>query len=318
MRIATYLQAGEQRLGALDGDDAVVDLNRAAAARARAAGTPAATAQAHADATVPADVLALLTLGEPALADARAALDHARALDPATAAAQLLRAPLADVGLLPPVPNPPKIICVGRNYAEHAREAGRELSPIPIIFPRFAATLLPDGGALVRPTVSEQFDWEGELAIVIGRRGRHISKEAALDHVAGYSVFNDATIRDFQFRTTQYTAGKNFHASGPFGPALVTRDEVADPHALRITTHIDGELQQDGNTRDMLFDIPTIVAHLSEFVELEPGDVIPTGTPAGVGFKRTPPRFLQPGEVVRVEVEGVGVLTNPVVAEEAR
>lgn len=312
MRLATHLQAGDARITAVDGDT-LVDLNRAYAALAGERGAVVPTALA--DATVPADPLAFLGGGQTAIAAAREALAHAKGLTPEEAARDLLVTPLAAARLLPPVPTPPKIICVGRNYAKHAKEAGLDISEIPIIFARFAATLVADGDPIVRPAVSEQFDWEGELAVVIGKGGRNIAKESAMDHVAGYSVFNDVTVRDFQFRTTQYTAGKNFQHSGPFGPHLVLTDEVPDPHSLTITTHVDGELKQEGNTGELIFDVPTIISHLSEFVQLEPGDVIPTGTPAGVGFKRQPPEFLQPGQTVRVEIDGIGVLENPVIDE---
>lgn len=165
------------------------------------------------------------------------------------------------------------------------------------------------------PTVSEQVDWEGELALVIGTGGRHIAASDAMTHVAGLTIFNDVSVRDFQFRVTQYTAGKNFQASGPVGPTVSLVDEGLDPHALEITTTVNGVVKQRGNTGEMIFDIPTLIAHISEFVELEPGDIIPTGTPAGVGFKRTPAEFLRPGDLVEVEIDGLGVLQNPVVAE---
>lgn len=313
MKLASYLSAGRTRLGAV-ANDHVVDLNRAYEALVRASGATAPAALA--DARVSADVVTFLREGPAAIEVAQEALAYVAELDAATAAAEQLVAPLDAVGLLPPVPRPPKIVCVARNYAEHAKEAGLQVSEIPILFPRFAATLVAHGQPVVRPTVSDQLDWEGELAIVIGKAGRHISKADAMDHVAGYSVFNDLTIRDYQFRVTQYTAGKNFSRSGPFGPFLVLKDEVEDPHVLDITTEINGEVVQHANTSDMIFDVPTIVEHISEFIELEAGDVIPTGTPSGVGFKRTPPRFLVPGDVVRVTVSGVGVLENPVVAEE--
>lgn len=221
----------------------------------------------------------------------------------------------ATVKLLPPLPRPPKILCVARNYGKHAAEAGRPLSEIPIIFARFAKTLVAQGGNVVVPKVSEQLDWEGELAVIIGKPGRYITRENAMQHVAGYSIFNDVTVRDYQFRVSQYTSGKNFSQSGPFGPYLVLADEVADPHALDIKTRLNGELVQDGNTSEMVFDIPTIIEHLSEWLELEAGDVIPMGTPAGVGFTRQPPRFLRHGDVISVEVDGLGVLTNPVIDE---
>lgn len=312
MKLATYEVSGEPRLGAVE-DDAVIDLNGAAAAAARGQGV--ADPQAHADSTLPADAIGFLTGGDRALSAAREALAFVRSLGAESTIRRALMTPVVHVRLRPPVPNPPKIVCIGRNFAKHAQEAGFEPSEYPIMFPRFAATLVAHGEPLIRPAVSTQFDWEGELAVVIGRRGRHITRQDAFEHVAGYSVFNDATVRDYQFRTTQYTAGKNFSNSGGFGPYLVTRDEVADPHALEVSTYIDDEQVQSGNTGDFLFDIPRIIQILSEFVELEPGDVIPTGTPSGVGFKREPPRFLQPGQRVRVEVTDVGTLENPVVDE---
>ena len=314
MKLASYRQGGETRLGGVDGD-AVVDLNRAYAALLESEGHP--TARDTADATVPTDVVAFLALGDSAVAAAQKALTHVESLDAADASSGLLTSQLADVKLLPPVPNPPKIVCVARNYAEHAKEAGLEISEIPIVFARFANTLVANGDPVVRPQVSEQFDWEGELAVVIGKGGRHIKRDAAMEHVAGYSIFNDVTVRDYQFRVTQYTSGKNFADSGPFGPFLVLTDEIDDPHALDISVEVNGVVKQTGNTSDMLFDVPAMIEHISEWIELEPGDVIPMGTPSGVGFKRTPPEFLRPGDTVTVSVTGLGTLTNPVTAEEA-
>jgi 2-keto-4-pentenoate hydratase/2-oxohepta-3-ene-1,7-dioic acid hydratase in catechol pathway len=220
--------------------------------------------------------------------------------------------------ILTPIARPPKIICVARNYAEHAREAGLEISPIPILFARFSNTLVADGAPVVVPAVSTHVDWEGELAIIIGKSsgGRRLRRDEAMDYVFGYSIFNDVSIRDYQFRVTQYTAGKNFRASGPFGPAIVTADEIADPHKLDIKTTLNGELMQFANTDTMIYDIPTILEHISDFIDLEPGDVIPTGTPAGVGFKRKPPVFLKHGDTITVEIPGIGVLSNPVIDEE--
>jgi len=313
MKLLTHSRAGQQRLAAVLGDR-VIDLNWAYAALVGEQGgsNPAAVA----DATVPSEVLSFLRLGPSALDEARRALAHVESLDPDLARRDLLAFPQSDVRLLPPVPNPPKIICVARNYAEHAKEAGRELSEIPIVFGRFPVTLVASGDPVVRPTVSPELDWEGELAVVIGKSGRRVSRQDAMSHVAGYSVFNDVTVRDYQFRVAQYTAGKNFNASGPFGPYLVSTDEVVDPHALDITTKVNGEVKQAGNTSDMVFDVPTIIEHISEWIELEPGDVIATGTPAGVGFKRNPPEFLRPGDIVEVSITGLGTLRNPVIGEE--
>ncbi len=308
MKLATFLADGEARLGATLGDR-IVDL------RAAAALDPPSTAVPSRDAAF-ADAVSFLQAGPDAVAAARAILDRVAALDPADERLDRVSRRVEDTAFLPPIPDPPKIICVARNYAEHAKEAGREISPIPIVFARFSSTLVGAGGAVVQPTVSDQLDWEGELAVVIGKAGRHVSKEDAMAHVAGYSIFNDVTVRDYQFRVPQYTSGKNFAASGPFGPYLVLTDEVPDPHALDITTKVNGETKQHGNTADLIYDIPTIIAHISEWIELQPGDVIPTGTPAGVGFSRNPPEFLRPGDTVSVTVTGLGTLDNPVVAEE--
>jgi 2-keto-4-pentenoate hydratase/2-oxohepta-3-ene-1,7-dioic acid hydratase in catechol pathway len=308
VKLASYEFAGEERVGAVV-EDELLDLTRAHAQLLRSRGETEAAAIAEAE--LPGDLVRILRRPD-GLDAARAAAEHAAALDPEVARRAGLRLALADVTLRPPLVNPPKIVCVARNYAEHAREAGLQVSEIPILFARFSATLVAHGEAILRPTVSEQLDWEGELAVVIGRGGRHISKDDALAHVAGYSIFNDVTVRDYQFRVTQYTAGKNFSASGPFGPYLVSADEVADPQALEIVTEVSGVEMQRASTADMIFDVATLIEHISEFVELEPGDVIATGTPAGVGFKREPPRFLVPGDVVRISITSLGSLENPV------
>lgn len=305
MKLVTYSWGGEPRFGALV-DDRIVDIQRATSyfaaekAALRPIGSRIETFFENIDVLLPSlrEVIALSS-ASPLRSELSVARDQ--------------------VKLLPPIPRPPKTICVARNYAEHAKEAGLEISPIPILFARFPATFVADGDPIVVPTVSNQLDWEGELAIVIGKatKGRRISKAEAMDHVFGYSVFNDVTVRDYQFRVAQYTAGKNFRSSGPFGPAIVTKDEIADPHDLHITTTINGKVMQSANTSTMIYDIPTIVEHISEFIDLEPGDLIPTGTPAGVGFKRNPPLFLKHGDIVTVDIRGVGTLSNPVVKEEA-
>jgi 2-keto-4-pentenoate hydratase/2-oxohepta-3-ene-1,7-dioic acid hydratase in catechol pathway len=316
VKLVTFRQGGEHRVGAIEGDGAVVDLNRAYAASLRDAdGTSGRTSAALADASVPTDMVAFIEGGEPTLDAARRALAHGQAMDAGAAARDLLR--VRDAELVCPIPNPPKIVCVARNYAEHAKEAGLEISPIPILFARFATTLVPPGGDVVLPTVSDQLDWEGELALVIGRRGRHVSEDDDMSYIAGYTIFNDVTVRDYQFRVTQYTEGKNFHATGPLGPYIATADEVPDPHDLEIVTTVSGVEKQRASTADMIYSIPRLVSHISDFIELQPGDVIPTGTPAGVGFKRTPPEFLAAGDVVSVSVTGLGVLENPVVSEAA-
>ncbi|MGH2849172.1 MAG: fumarylacetoacetate hydrolase family protein [Solirubrobacteraceae bacterium] len=311
MKLASYLSGAERRVGATAGDD-LIDLTRAHADLLRAQGETEANAIAAAE--LPGDVVRILARPS-GVETACTAFEHGVALEDSHARRAGVRVASADVELLPPVPNPPKIICVARNYAEHAREAGLQVSEIPILFPRFPATLVAHGQPVLRPTVSEQLDWEGELAVVIARGGRHITRADALGHVAGYSIFNDVTVRDYQFRVTQYTAGKNFSASGPFGPHLVLTDEIADPAELEIVTEISGVEMQRASTADMIFDVPMLIEHISEFIELEPGDVIATGTPAGVGFKREPPRFLVPGDVMCVTISGIGTLENPIADE---
>lgn len=231
-----------------------------------------------------------------------------------------LSKPLDSVKILPPITRPPKIICVARTYAEHAKEAGFELSPVPILFPRFSCTLVGNGAPVLVPSVSDNLDWEGELAVIVGKhtRGRRITRDEAMDYVFGYSIFNDVTVRDYQFRVSQYTAGKNFRTSGPFGPAIVTADEIPDPHTLDIKTTLNGQVMQSANTSDMVFTIAMLLEHIADFIDLEPGDIIPTGTPAGVGFKRKPPIFLKDGDTIAVEISGIGTLSNPVVNEEPK
>jgi 2-keto-4-pentenoate hydratase/2-oxohepta-3-ene-1,7-dioic acid hydratase in catechol pathway len=311
VKLASYRLAGESRVGAVVGED-VIDLTRSHAHLLAARGETEAVALAVAE--LPGELVRILARPD-GLETARAAGEHGAALDPALARRAGVRVALSLVDLMAPVPNPPKIICVARNYAEHAREAGLAVSEIPILFARFPATLVAHGAAILLPYVSEQLDWEGELAVVIGRGGGHIARADALAHVAGYSIFNDVTVRDYQFRVTQYTAGKNFRASAPFGPYLALTDEIPDPSALEIVTDVSGVEMQRASTADMIFDVPTLIEHVSEFIDLEPGDVIATGTPAGVGFKRDPPRFLVAGDVVDVSITAIGTLSNPVVAE---
>lgn len=222
--------------------------------------------------------------------------------------------PLAEVALLPPIPNPDKIVCAGRNYKGHALEAGGTLPEFPSLFTRLTNTLVPHGGNLVRSKLSTNFDFEGELALVIGRPGRHIAAQDALSHIAGYACFNDASVRDFQFKHS-LTAGKNFHATGGFGPWLVTADEIPDPAQLMLHTRLNGQQVQHTKVDDLIFDIPTLIAYISAFTPLVAGDVIATGTPEGVGFARKPPLWMKGGDVIEVEISGIGVLRNSVIDE---
>jgi acylpyruvate hydrolase len=223
--------------------------------------------------------------------------------------------PLDEVTLRPVVPRPSKIICVGLNYLNHVGETGREIPEYPVLFTKFAETLTGPRDPIVLPPESAQVDYEGELAVVIGRPGRRIATDAALTHVAGYTIANDVTMRDFQYKTHQWLQGKAWEASTPVGPWLVTPEEVGDPSALDISLTLNDTVLQQANTAQLMFDIPELVSRISEFVTLVPGDLILTGTPGGVGFRRDPQVFLAPGDHVRVEVSGIGALDNAVVAE---
>lgn len=214
----------------------------------------------------------------------------------------------------PPLSTPPKIICVGLNYAEHAAEGGNEVPSFPALFVRFPTTLVGHGQPILRSPLSEKLDYEGELVAVIGKGGKSIARADALSHVAAYSIFNDASVRDYQRKTSQFTPGKNFDGTGGFGPWLVTPDEVpAGANGLRLQTRLNGQTVQDATTADMIFDVAELVHLLSSFMTLETGDVIVTGTPSGVGFARKPPLWMKHGDLVEVEIEGLGTLSNPVV-----
>jgi acylpyruvate hydrolase len=227
------------------------------------------------------------------------------------------RLPLADVELRPVVPRPGKVVCMGLNYAEHVDEGAYDVPEYPVLFSKFAETLVAAGEPIVVPPESSAVDYEAELAFVIGRHVRRVSGAAALDAVGGYTIANDVSMRDYQYRTHQWLPGKNWAASTPLGPFLVTPDEVGDPHGLDISLELNGKRMQAGNTRQFIFDIPAIVAAISEFVPLAPGDVVLTGTPSGVGYRRDPKVLLRDGDRVAVEIERVGRLENPVVAEPA-
>jgi acylpyruvate hydrolase len=223
----------------------------------------------------------------------------------------------SDVTLLPVVPSPQKIICIGVNYADHAAETGQAPPPYPTVFAKFANTLAASGDPIVLPSASAMPDYEGELAVVIGRPGRQIAEQDALDHVAGYTAFNDVSARDFQGHTSQWTMGKSPDTFGPLGLALATADEIPDPQKLELRTTVNGEVLQQASTADMMFTVPQLIAYLSQTMTLLPGDVIATGTPSGIGAARTPPRFLQPGDTVVISIDGVTELANPVVGEDS-
>jgi 2-keto-4-pentenoate hydratase/2-oxohepta-3-ene-1,7-dioic acid hydratase in catechol pathway len=223
--------------------------------------------------------------------------------------------PLASVRLLAPVPRPPKLICIGLNYRDHAAEARQEIPKVPTIFAKFSNVVIGPDQPIVLPKISRKPDYEAEFMFIIGAGGRHIAAEDWQRHVFGYTVFNDVSARDFQSVTSQWMIGKTFDTFAPMGPYLVSADEVPDPHALDISLSIGGEVLQHSNTRELIFKVPDLVAYLSSVVTLEPGDVVATGTPGGVGFARKPPRYLQPGDEVIIRIEGIGELRNPVIAE---
>ena len=284
MRFIAFKHASGPRLGLRVGEE-LVDLT--------ALGLPATLDQ-------------LLQQGPDAVSRARAAAERAKT-----------RMPLEGITYLPPVLNPAKAIAVGLNYVDHAAESPYKDAPkYPVLFHRFVSSWVAHGVPLVRPHVSEQFDYEGELLVVIGKQGRYIAKDKALDHVAGYSIFNDGSIRDYQFKSTQWMMGKNFDNTGAFGPEFVTADELpAGATGLQLRTRLNGQVLQNANTRDMIFDVATLVQVCSEPMELRPGDIIISGTPSGVGVARMPPIFMKSGDVCEIEIEGLGILRNGIVDE---
>jgi 2-keto-4-pentenoate hydratase/2-oxohepta-3-ene-1,7-dioic acid hydratase in catechol pathway len=287
MKLMMFEKGGGAALGLVEGET-VIDLGAA-------------------DASLPKDLTGLIAAGPDALAKVKAMAAKA----PASA-----KTMLGTVKPALPFPKPEKMICVGLNYALHAKEGGHAIPTYPSFFLRVPTSLTAAGAPVIRPKCSTQLDYECELTIVVGKGGRHIPEAAALEHVFGYTLFNDVSVRDFQRKTTQWTPGKNFDSTGPLGPWVVTVDELPPgASGLRITTRVNGETMQDSNTSDMIFSTARIIATLSEFMTLAPGDVIATGTPSGVAHARKPPAWMKAGDTVEVEVERIGVLRNPIVDE---
>ena len=284
MKLCTFLRDAVPLVGVVT-DDGIVDLSESAP-------------------ELPAEMTALLAAGEPALRRAAAAASAARA-----------RIPLDSVRLAPPILRPPKFLAVGLNYADHVAEAGLETPKLPTIFNKQSTCVAGPTDPVHMPRVSSALDYEGELGFVVGRRCRHVPREHAHEVIAGYLVVNDVSVRDWQLRIPTWTMGKSFDTHGPIGPWITTADEVGDPHALRVRTWVNGELRQDSSTKNLIFDCFAIVEHLSTAFTLEPGDVVATGTPGGVGIAMKPPKLLSIGDVVRVEIDGLGTLENRVVAE---
>ncbi|HLK58333.1 MAG TPA: fumarylacetoacetate hydrolase family protein [Chthonomonadaceae bacterium] len=316
MKLITYLQHGQPRLGALL-RDRVVDLNRAY--RAALQHTGDAEELAVADARVPPDLLGLLQGGERSLAAAQRALAFVQERSAAGATdLQLdgLCCALNAVRWRAPILRPGKVVCVGLNYRSHVAQLGETLSEYPILFHKAATSLIGHEQAIVLPRISNQVDYEGELAVIIGKRGKYIPEREALAYVAGYACANDVSAHDIEFRTSQWTSGKMLDTFCPLGPVMVTREEIPDPNHLRLKTIHNGEVVQDACTSDMHFSVPALIRYISSLTTLEPGDLLLTGTPAGIGSLREPQVFLQPGDHISIEIEGIGLLTNPVIAEE--
>jgi 2-keto-4-pentenoate hydratase/2-oxohepta-3-ene-1,7-dioic acid hydratase in catechol pathway len=258
------------------------------------------------------DIGALLKARYPDLKSAIAADALAAVGD---AAGKAKRTPVADITWLPVIPNPDKILCIGLNYEMHRKETGRDEVENPTVFGRFANSQTGHLANIVRPKLSTHLDYEGELAIIIGKPGRHITKADAWSHIAGYACYNEGSVRDFQRHTHQFTPGKNFPETGAFGPWMMTPDELGEVAPLRLQTRVNGQIVQDATIDQMIFDIPRQIEYCSSFTRLGPGDVIVTGTPGGVGAKRTPPLWLKPGDIVEVEIDKLGVLRNGVADE---
>lgn len=300
MRLVTYESNGAWHSGIFV-EGWVVNAS-AAAGHAQRSGGPAPDQLSN------KDIIQLSPEGQATLVRAARALAEQDPTPPAVVRVE-------DAFLGPPIPDPDKIICLGLNYRTHAEEIGFSIPTVPILFAKFRNSLTGPAGKVVLPEMSKEVDYEGELAVVIGDRCKNVSAENALAYVAGYMAFLDVSARDLQFRSGQWLSGKALDTFAPCGPALVV-GEIGDPQALEIVTRVNGQTLQQGNTRDMIFAVSDTVSYLSQLMTLEPGDIIATGTPEGVGFKRNPPIFLHAGDIVEVEIEGIGTLRNPVTGPE--
>jgi acylpyruvate hydrolase len=314
MKLVTYSCNGNVALGAVS-RRRVIDLHRAHRATLSAAGD--ADELAVADLRVPPDMLRLLQSGEKSMAAARRALQFVEEQGARGNQGGLWHS-LSEVKLLAPIQRPGKVICVGLNYRSHLAEIKEPTPAYPILFHKAATSIIGEGEAIVLPRISRQVDYEGELALVIGRHGKYIAEADALSYVAGYACANDVSAHDLEFRTSQWTSGKMLDTFCPLGPVLLTGDKVPDPSLLHLETILNGTTVQEAWTSDMVFSVPFLVSYISSLATLEPGDLILTGTPAGIGCNQSPQVFLQTGDRISVEIEGIGRLTNPVVAEEGR
>ncbi|USG64336.1 fumarylacetoacetate hydrolase family protein [Brevibacillus ruminantium] len=307
MKLVSFTYQGNTRIGSVH-DDQVIDLNLGYVAMLEAAGE--LRAKQIAEAFIPAEMVGFLQGGEKSLALAREVIDYVSKND--VPSSYRIVHPLSEVKLEAPVLKPGKMICVGHNYREHILEMGRELPSVPVVFAKFANTIIGPEDDIPFFPISEQLDYEAEFTFVIGKRARNVSQKDALDYVAGYTITNDVTYRDIQRRTIQWLQGKTVEGSAPMGPWLVTREEIQDPAGLEVVLTVNGEERQRSNTSNLVFTVQYLVEFLSQLVTLEPGDVVLTGTPGGVGVARDPQVFLKDGDVVRIEIDRIGALENRV------
>jgi acylpyruvate hydrolase len=306
MKLVRFSRNGDTpRLGSLLGDDRVMDLAASYAALLRGRGVR--RAEALAAAVFPASAREFLENGAVGQEAATQLADAVRG-----GRVQAVAHPRSGVALHAPIHDPGKFICIGLNYRDHAEEANAQIPKQPPVFAKYANPIVDPGAPLLRPREEKTFDWEVELGVVIGRTAKHVTQAQALDYVYGYTIVNDASARDFQFHTTQWGAGKMGDTLAPVGPWIADRAEVPDPHGLELKAWVNGKLMQDGNTKNFIYDVTYVISYLTRFMTLEPGDLIATGTPAGVGFARKPPVTLQPGDRVRMEITGLGTLENTV------
>jgi acylpyruvate hydrolase len=312
LRLATVSIDGINRIAAVE-NDKYIDLNTAFRLFLESKGQ--ARAEQIAEAYIPPNMIEFLQGGEESMAFAKQSIEYVKNAEFSANIRKKLFYDGVEVKLEAPVQKPEKIICVGLNYREHILEMGRELPTIPVVFAKYNNTIIANGDPVSLPKLSEQLDHEAEFAFVIGKKGRYISEEDALDYVAGYTIANDVTLRDFQRRTIEWLQGKTFDTTLPLGPHLVTKESLPDPHNCEISLTLNGEERQRSNTKNLVFNVNHLVSFLSGIMTLEVGDVICTGTPGGVGQARKPQSWMKPGDVVRVEVEGLGALENPIVNE---
>jgi acylpyruvate hydrolase len=303
MKLISYRWEGLERIGAVVGD-MVVDLNAALTLLDEQKGVLAR------------DMIHLLEQGAEGIQRATAVVQaYMQTLQQDAARAQRVAHPLSEIQYLPPVPHPQKILAIGANYRAHCAESGMPIPQKPIVFVKVTSALISHGEDIVYPHITKELDYEGELAVVIGKRARNVREDEAMEYVSGYTIMNDVSARDLQRTEGQWSRAKGCDTFAPCGPWLVTADEIPDPHALQIETRVNGEVRQQATTGDMVFPVPRLIAHITEGITLFPGDIISTGTPAGVGVYRQPQGLLQPGDEVSIRIEGIGELVNGVVAE---